>query len=99
MSTATLLFMGLDEPETFRARIYVGDDTQDQHRRGFMAALANDGVLECDAYDVWIEALDGRGWVKSEMVPHPEVDGAKARKWTLNDVGRAEWKRIQEEER
>lgn len=91
-----LTFMGEDQPEAFRCRIYTGDDPLEKQRRGFLTALENGGVIDCEAYDVWIESLDARGWLTSELEPHPEVSGAKAKRWRLSDVGREAWGKIKE---
>ncbi len=85
----TLLFMGLEhEKEVVRPRVYGGADRTDQQLRAFMHALATTGVLDCPAYDQWIERLDAREWLNSAMEPRPQGDG-RHRRWRLNAAGLA----------
>jgi hypothetical protein len=94
-----LLFMGEpDAREAFRGRIYAAEDPHERDRRAFLENLADGGVLDCEAFDTWTQALAARGWISSTLVPHPDVAGAKAKLWTLTDYGRAEWARVKEQE-
>lgn len=65
--------LGEGPPETFRCRVY-GDETSEADRRrlAFVRTLAREGVLDCPAYDRWIEKLQERGWLAEptfERVP------------------------------
>ena len=87
----TLNFMG--DPgivETFRARIYGGEDPDEAARRDFIERLATVGVLDCPAYDDWVAALQARGWLPMlpELESNPKGPG-KVGRWRLTDVGRA----------
>ena len=93
-----LRFMGVDEPDEVRARVYGGGDGTDedeQARRSFVAELAGPGVIDCPAYDAWIAELNARGWLAPmAKEPNPEGEG-KIGRWRLNDKGREEWANIQ----
>ena len=86
MSTTTLKFMGEDEPEAFRCRIYgAPEEDEERQRRAFIRRLAGDGVLDAPAFDEWIGSLDRRGWLRFDMEP---ADGGYAKRWRLNEAGR-----------
>lgn len=96
--THTLIPMGVGEPETFRERIYAApeDPEAERKRREFVARLAGDGVIDCQAYDPWIAALQARGWIddQPELEPNPAGPGRIGR-WRLNSTGRAAWAAMQ----
>ena len=89
----TLHFMG--DPaivETFRCRIYGGEDPDKAASVDFIERLATVGELDCPAYDGWVAALQARGWLadKPELEPNPDGPG-KVGRWRLTDAGRAAW--------
>jgi len=92
-----LSFMGLDEPETFRCRVYVSPEHDAQHdaAAAFVRQLAS-GWVETEDGDPRhgaIAALLERGYVKS-MTESAKEHGLAAsglvRVWTLTPRGRAE---------
>lgn len=94
----TLIPMGAGEPETFRCRIYgVAEDPEaEAKRRAFVTDLAGPGVIDCEAIDPWVGALQARGWLpdRPELEPHP--DGVhKVGRWRLTAKGREEWAAMQ----
>lgn len=93
MSATPLLFMGLqDVPETFRCRVYGGEDEAEQQRAAFVDRLAGEGVIDAPAYDTWVSALQGRGWLPAAPALEPNPAGrGKIGRWLLTDLGRAEW--------
>ena len=96
MSAATLVPMGLGEPEVFRARVYGGaEDPAERERAEFIERLAGPGVIDCPAIDPWIAALQERGWLPAApaLEPNPTGEG-KIGRWTLTDKGRTEWARM-----
>ncbi len=95
MSSSTLIPMGVGEPETFRCRIYGGEDDAERERAAFLDQLAGAGVIDCPAIDPWVAALQGRGWLPATpaLEPNPEGEG-KIGRWTLTDKGRAELAQI-----
>lgn len=85
----TLRFMGTDEPETFRCRIY-GADPAETARVAFVQRLAGGGVLDCPAFEAWVAELQARGWLPAE----PELEDSPAGRvgrWRLTPAGRAAW--------
>lgn len=93
MSTSTLFPMGVGEPETFRCRIYGGED--DAERTAFLEQLAGEGAIDCPAIDPWVEALQARGWLANTPALEPNPDGpGRIGRWNLTDKGRAEWAQI-----
>lgn len=96
----TLIPMGVDgaEPETFRCRIYGApeDPAAEAARRAFVTELAGAGVIDCEAIDPWVCALQARGWLSDapEIEPHPDGSGRKVGRWHLTDTGRAAWAEI-----
>lgn len=94
MGTITLLFMGDENfEETFRARVYLAEDERHRRRVAFVESLANEGVIDCPAYDGWIGALRDRGWLDERPVLEPISRSNRLchGRWKLNDKGRAEW--------
>lgn len=96
--TAVLRFMGQGEPETFRCRVYHpnGDAKGvERQRRDFVQLLATEGVIECPAYDNWLNALADRGYAAGELEPAPEHGpGAKVKRWRLTDAGQTWWRSL-----
>lgn len=96
MSKVTLSFMGHCAPEEFRCRVYTGADQPEgieRKRRNFVAQLAEDGVIECPAYDNWLLALEERGFAFGALVEAPEHGpGAKVKRWYLTGAGQTWWK-------
>jgi hypothetical protein len=89
----TLHFMG--DPaivETFRCRIYGGEDSDEAARVDFIERLATTGEIDCPAYDGWVAALQARGWLPAapELEPNP-VGPGKVGRWRLTDTGRTAW--------
>lgn len=90
-----LIFMGRDEPEEMRCRIYGGEDEWDAKRVAFVTMLASDGVIDCPAYDLWVEKLQACGWLPPTPALEPNPDGpGKLGRWLLTDLGREEWDRM-----
>jgi hypothetical protein len=91
----TLIFMSRGEPEAFRCRIYGGVDPDEEKRVSFVTSLAGPGVVDCPAYDPWVEKLQARGWLPDapELEPNPDGPGRIGR-WRLTDLGREEWDRM-----
>lgn len=91
MSTSDWLPMGQPgHPDVFRCRVYGDQESDDGHdaaRVRFIRALAGDGVIECPAYDQWLAALAGRGWLVGELEPNPDGPG-RVKRWRLSIVGR-----------
>ena len=90
-----LRFMGLDEPETFRCRVYLAQTNDPQHEaaRRFVEQLAV-GWVETELDDPRnhaIEQLARRAWVD----PHFETAASRGfgagnvKVWTLTKAGRA----------
>lgn len=94
--THTLLFMG-EQPEEFRCRIYGAPDAADERKRAFIESLAGEGALDAPAYDEWIMAIRGRGWLDAP-VREPAPSGGYFVRWKLNDVGRREWAAMKQRE-
>ena len=92
-----LRFMGRDDPEEVRCRVYDGTTyaSEEAKRRAFIELLAGPGVIDCPAYDGWVAALQTRGWLARtpELEPNPDGPGRIGR-WRLTDHGRAEWARM-----
>ncbi len=89
----TLQFMGQPgQEEAVRCRVY-GEAKGEPERRAFVERLAGDGVLDCPAFDPWIEALQERGWLDAKplLVEHPTEPNAKAGLWRLTEFGRRAW--------
>jgi hypothetical protein len=86
-----LKFMGIGDPEAFRCRVY---HSETDERRNFVEALAGDGVIDCPAYDEWVEAFKKLGWLPElpDFEPNPEGKGKIAR-WRLTEFGREEFKK------
>lgn len=84
-----LSFLGVGEPEAFRCRVY-GENDDDAKRRAFIEMLAGPGVIDCPAYDAWIDAFESRGQVAGELEPNPDGPG-KVKRWRLNERGRRWW--------
>ncbi len=83
-----LSFMGICDVEPFRARVY-GLAEQDRERLSFLRQLGTTGVLDCPAYDRWIQALQKRGWVPSEPDLEPVPGGGRGNhaRWRLTPAG------------
>lgn len=90
----TLYFMRIVE-EHVRCRVYGAEPTEDdQARTAFVDRLAGEGVLDCPAYDSWVEVLQRRGWLDAQPELEPNLDGpGKVGRWRLNATGRAAWAR------
>lgn len=87
-----LSFMGSDTHiDDVRCRIYGDEDPVEAERVAFVRSLAGPGVVDCPAYDPWVAALQGKGWLpeKPELEPNPDGPG-KIGRWRLTDKGRAE---------
>lgn len=90
----TLRFMGVGPDEAVRGRVYGCEPDRDEgERRGFLAALAAEGVLDCPAYDGWIRSLQARGWVPKEPEFEAAPESGRHARWRLTDIGRQEWDR------
>jgi hypothetical protein len=94
MSVVTLRFLGLDEPETFRCRVYLASNNDPQHEaaRSFVEALAV-GWVETELDDPRnhaIEQLARRAWVDSHFEPAAwrGLGDGRVKVWTLTKVGR-----------
>jgi len=96
-------FMGRGQPEEFRCRVYDGTpckantptDPEEAKRRDFVDLLAGPGAIDCEAYDQWVAALQGRGWLPKEPTLEPNPDGeGRIGRWRLTAYGRAEWDRM-----
>lgn len=88
----TMLFMGVGEPEAFRCRVYGCDAEADEERQRltFVKQLASDGVIDCPAFDGWVKALQGRGWLPEQPDLEPNPDGSgKVGRWRLTAKGLA----------
>jgi len=86
----TMLFMGVSEPETFRCRVYGCDAEAEEERQRltFVKALAGEGVIDCPAYDGWVKALQGRGWLPEQPDLEANPDGSgKVGRWRLTAKG------------
>jgi hypothetical protein len=92
-----LIFMGRHEdPEQVRCRIYDGEDKDEAKRVSFVNELAGPGVVDCPAYDPWVAALQGKGWLAPTPELEPNQDGpGRIGRWRLTDLGREEWRRMQ----
>lgn len=91
----TLRAMGVGQPETFRCRVYGGEDEEEDRRRAFVNALATEGVLEAPVFDKWLKKLDSMGWVFSELIPIPNSQSeGKYKRWKLNEFGQQEWEKL-----
>jgi hypothetical protein len=86
-----MLFMGEGKPEAFRCRIYDGSERKPDPRADFVRLLAREGAIDCPAYDGWVAALQGRGWLAAapELEPNPDGPG-KIGRWRLTGIGRKE---------
>lgn len=96
MSGHTYRAMGEGEPETFRCRVYdYAPDGHEQKRAEFVERLYTVGVIDCPAYDPWVEALQQRGWLPDspELEPNPDGPGRVGR-WRLTEHGRSEWRHM-----
>ena len=91
-----LIPMGAGEPEAFRCRIYgSAEDPDEAKRREFVAQLAGPGVIDCEAIDPWVAALQALGWLPDAPVLEPHPDGVhKAGRWHLTAQGREEWAKL-----
>lgn len=78
-------------PEAFRCRIYDTEDSDEAARVAFVERLADDGVIDCPAYDAWVAVLQARGWLppQPELELNPDGPG-KIGRWKLTEAGRAE---------
>ena len=87
-----LRFMGQDDPEEVRCRVYDGSDDQEAARRAFLENLAGPGVIDCPAYDPWVAALQEREWLPRapDLEPNPDGPGRIGR-WRLTAKGLREW--------
>lgn len=89
----TLIPMGVGEPEAVRCRVYGGEEVdpeEEAKRRAFVAKLADEGVIDCPAYDPWVAALQERGWLPAR----PDIEFYKAHvvgRWRLTAKGREGW--------
>lgn len=81
------------DEKLFRARVYLAEDERHRRRVAFVESLANEGVIDCPAYDGWIGALRDRGWLDERPVLEPISRSNRLchGRWKLNDKGRAEW--------
>lgn len=63
----------------------------DPTRSTMSACCASEGVIDCPAYDGFVAALQGRGWLppKPDLEPNPDGEG-KIGRWRLTDKGRDE---------
>lgn len=84
-----LSFMGVQEPEEVRCRVYGGEDGDgDEARARFVRQLAGPGVVDCPAFDTWVAALQARGWLPASPDLEPNPDGpGKIGRWRLTLVG------------
>lgn len=82
----SLSFMGVCDPEPTRCRVY-GSPLDEERRADFIRRLATVGVLDCPAYDGWIDALKVRGWVPSEPDYEPANCGGRYARWRLTPAG------------
>jgi hypothetical protein len=91
-------FMGVGEPEEFRCRVYgcdADEDDEERQRLAFVKSLAGEGVIDCPAYDGWVKALQGRGWLPETPDREPNPDGpGKVGRWRLTARGLAETEAI-----
>jgi hypothetical protein len=89
---AFLDFMGQGILEEVRCRVYGGSNEPEDERVIFLNELATVGVIDCPAYDVWVAALQDRGWLpaKPELEQNPDGPG-KIGRWLLTPKGRAGW--------
>lgn len=89
--------LGAGPLEEFRCRIYDGVEVDhDAERVDFLEKLAGPGVVDCEAIDERVAAMQARGWLpeKPELEPNPDGEGRIGR-WRMTDRGRAEWLEIQ----
>lgn len=87
------------EPEMVRCRVYDGSSQSEAaveaQRVAFVTALEQAGVVDCPAYDPWVEALQARGWLPAEPDLEPNPDGpGRIGRWRLTEFGRLEWSKI-----
>ena len=88
-----LLFMSSpDHVDAVRSRIYGGEDTEAEKQRvNFVKSCAGAGVIDSEAYDGFVAALQGRGWLPPKPDLEPNPDGAgKIGRWRLTAKGRTE---------
>jgi hypothetical protein len=92
---AFLQFMNRGEVEEVRCRVYGADDNGEDERAAFIRELAGPGVIDCPAYDGWVKALQGRGWLPEQPDLEPNPDGpGRIGRWRLTAKGLAETESI-----
>lgn len=89
-----LRFMGIDEPEQVRCRIYGAEPSdhereQEARRLALLRRMASpEGAIDGEAIDDAVAALKARGWLADmAMVDNPDGPG-RLGVWRLNDRGR-----------
>lgn len=84
-------FMGHGVEEEFRGRIY-GAPVKADERVAFVRRLATVGVIDCPAYDPWVEALQERGWLPPTPKLEANPDGpGRIGRWALTPFGLEQW--------
>jgi hypothetical protein len=78
--------MGEGAPETFRGRVYGGDETdaartERRRRQALVAAQSPDGLIECPAYDEAIAYLRDTGALRAEPERRPAEGGGFLHVW------------------
>lgn len=97
-----LEWLGEAEPAPDQWRAYNPDGTRMSPRIHFLMRLRTGGLIEEPRWDIWLDALQERGWVEARvevsLSPKGPIigHGVWLKRWHLSALGRKLWRPIYE---